>query len=767
MSNHIEKIFELIADRLPEIVPELNPKAAGHKYYLTCPDCKENSGFYYKNNPKYIGCSRQNKCGKSTNLWDFLAVRESWTGTREITRGLAALVGYSLPELSPATVERIERENEETRTREFAFMLFRSWFNSNPLAKETRDYLAGRGWTAAELDADEGIQDIGYFSVKALEADISAGMIEPGPVLDYIKEVTKGKSPAYSLVIPWRGPNGKIETFQFRAIDESRPPYLFPAGSEKGKILFNLHSARAARTDEIYLVEGVIDALRLAAAGLPNVVALGGCTLNPEHIRLLKAAKFKYIIAALDFDKAGESGAETAIRLLSAAGLESSFMQLPEGIKDPDLFLRSKRTVEELKALPLISGLSWLAERMFKIDEKNINERKRAFDHVIELAQTARFHLKDYEELFKTLAKHGTPPEALEEISEGIKTRQKKEDADKRVKEALKTALKKNEAGADPDEVFKIIEAARSETGNTARKIKSFTEFLKEKREAERRRDPSKPLGLPLSKFKNLEHQADGIQAGLYLIGAGPNVGKTAFSVNVAIDLIKTNPKAAIYFYTLDDSKSIIINRFLGALTLMQINKIQKGFSTSTEDNKRIDEAYETLARWNEEGRLYIKDIEEIKHIADIENGVRAEKEAGRPVVVFVDALYNLQVDTMTGAGIREMNIDRAIQIKGIVDKFDIPLFCTVEIRKNPKRTGGAQEKTAAPTLDDIMETGKFAYNANLVWILHSVNEQKDGETFIDVEISCVKNKLNYDKKKRDLKFYPQKSIIDEVRERL
>jgi DNA primase len=767
MIEHLNKIYDLIRGKIKEIFSELEPRESGKNFSVICPDCKKRDAFIGPVLP-LIYCNHRTNCGFKMTFWDYLQRRDGWS-QGDTLRGMAALVGYNLPALSTEQAARIERDNEDARTREKAFMIFRSWFEGESEAKPAREYLAGRGWSGRELDPLDGIQEIGYFNVKLLERDIAAGMIAAGPVLDFIKEIIPGLpggGKAHPLAIPWRSRGGKIEAFQFRAIDgETRPPYLFIKGTEKGKILFNLPAARAARTDEIYIVEGVIDALRLTAGGLPNVVALGGCEFNDEHIRLLNAAKFKHAILILDFDQTGEGGAEKAIRLLSAAGVHSSFMQLPEGIKDPDLFLRSGRTVEELKALPIISGLSWLAERMFKIDEKNVNERRRAFDRVIELAQTARFHLKDHEELFKTLERHGTPPDTLTEIYEGIKARQKKEDADKRVKEAFKTAQKKIEAGAATDEVFKIIEAARPEVRTEAKPVKNFIEFLKEKREAERRRDPSKPLGLPLNKFKNLEHQTDGIQAGLYLIGAGPNVGKTAFSVNIVIDLIKTNQELTVYFYTLDDSKSIIVNRFLGAMTGRQINKIQKGFSTSEDDNRQIDEAYETLARWNKQGRLYVKDIEEIKHIADIENDVKSEKDAGRAVIVFIDALYNLQVDTMTGTGIREMNIDRAIQIKGIVDKYEIPLFCTVEIRKNPKRTSG-QDKTA-PTLDDIMETGKFAYNANLVWILHSAEGQREGEPHIDVEISCVKNKLNYDKKKRDLKFYPQTSIIDEVKERL
>lgn len=479
MSEHLNKIYDLIREKIKEIFQELDPRASGKNFSVTCPECKKHDAFIGPALP-IIKCNHRTNCGYQSSFWDYLQAREGWT-QGETLRGLAGLVGYNLPALSTEQAARIERANEDARTRERAFMLFRSWFEFEPAAAPAREYLKARGWSDGELEI---IDDIGFFSVTLLERDIAAARIEPGPVLDYIKEIISGKpgeparkwNPAHSLAIPWRGPGGRIETFQFRAEnDATDPKYIFARGTEKGKILFNFQAARAARKDEIYIVEGVIDALRLTAGGLPNVVALGGCALNEDHIRLLKAAGIKHATMILDLDKAGEDGTEKGIKLLSAAGVNTSFLRLPTGVKDPDEFLRSGRTVEELKALPIISGLSWLAERIYQVDDENVIERRRAFDRVIELAQTARFHLKDYEELFKTLAKHGTPPEALAEISEGIKARQRKEDADKRVKEALKTALKKTETGATPDEVFKIIEAARSEAGNTARPIKTLS----------------------------------------------------------------------------------------------------------------------------------------------------------------------------------------------------------------------------------------------------------------------------------------------------
>lgn len=761
MKEHLTKIYDLLNDKLSEIIPELNPKKSGGKHYLKCSKCEDKSAFYYPNS-RLIMCNHRTSCGLKISLWDYLAEREGWKDNGEALRGLATLAGYSLPPQSPEQIERQNVRRLESQQREAAFLMFRCWFDFEPEAMSAREYLKGRGWTTNEIDGE--IQEVGFFSQKRLESGIIDGTITPGPVLEYIKKIRPSTWPeTYALVIPWRGPSGEIETFQFRAIDNTAaPPYLFAPGENKGHILFNLNEARRARTDEIYIVEGIIDALRLTAGGLPNVVALGGRDLNEKHLEALKAAKFKHIILMLDNDGPGIDGTIKAIRMLSGAGLNSTFLQLPASVKDPDEFLRKGGTVAELTGLKQVGGLSWLAEKIMRTSGKSIIENRKAFDGVIELAETSKPHLEDYKELFKTLERYGTAPDIVEDIYQGITTKKKAEAETEKINQVLTNAQRKAASGATPAEILKMLESLKPETADK-KPVKSFIDYLHEKREIERKRDPQKPLGLPLTKFKNIEFQTDGIQSGLYLIGAGPNVGKTAFSVNLAIDLIRTNRDLAIYFYTLDDTKGIIVNRFLGALTSFQINQIQKGFKTSEEDNQKIDEAYGTLASWHKQGRLYIKDIEEIKHIADIESDVRSQKEAGRKTVVFVDALYNLEVESNTPGGIREMNIDRAAQIKGIVDRLDIPLFCTVEVRKQGKKD---PKKVAIElTLDDIMETGKFAYNANLVWFLEGDRKEDEPDAAaIEVKISCKKNKLNYDKRTRNLMFYPQTSIIDEVK---
>ena len=100
--------------------------------------------------------------------------------------------------------------------------------------------------------------------------------------------------------------------------------------------------------------------------------------------------------------------------------------------------------------------------------------------------------------------------------------------------------------------------------------------------------------------------------------------------------------------------------------------------------------------------------------------------------------LYNLEVGDKFKGGIREENIERARQVKQLVDPHRIPILTTGDLRKKTKEEG----KDKAPTVHDLMETGKFAYNANVVWMLYGKTEDlKSDEPTLTLEY--VKNKLS------------------------
>ena len=103
-------------------------------------------------------------------------------------------------------------------------------------------------------------------------------------------------------------------------VDEMHPKYMISANSclfKKRMAFFNQKalSAKGTENEDLYVVEGVFDALSMIAAGIRNVVCPFGNSLSDEHVEMLRKSG-KNIVLAFDDDKAGE---EATIRALGYA----------------------------------------------------------------------------------------------------------------------------------------------------------------------------------------------------------------------------------------------------------------------------------------------------------------------------------------------------------------------------------------------------------------------------------------------------------------
>lgn len=261
-------------------------------------------------------------------------------------------------------------------------------------------------------------------------------------------------------------------------------------------------------------------------------------------------------------------------------------------------------------------------------------------------------------------------------------------------------------------------------------------------------------LGYRLNKFKQIEKDLDGLQAGLYVIGGDTNIGKTAFLINLFLDAIETNPDLYGLFFSLDDSTDIILNRILAIKAGLPINDIRKPNTLDKPrkaDRARAYSELEALA-----GRFRIEDSTKIQDFTALDHHIRQVIGQGKQLVIAIDGLQNLDTGE-NETNIREKNIARANIIKGLVTAYSVPILTTVEFRKR----GVGESTNREPTLNDIMETGKFAYNANLVYLL-SVD---DPDNLEKVSLRVGKNKLSASKQGRYLAFNRETAEITETGE--
>lgn len=273
-----------------------------------------------------------------------------------------------------------------------------------------------------------------------------------------------------------------------------------------------------------------------------------------------------------------------------------------------------------------------------------------------------------------------------------------------------------------------------------------LTKQLTEKYERDANRDYDKPLGYELTRFKTLSRNVDGIQPGFYIVAGPTNTGKTSFLCNLCLDLLDTNPELTGIYFSMDDSRDVILNRLLSIKTGIPLNKVQRRQSTDRHDSM-LREGYGYLSGLAKDERLFIRDMSEIHDIQTLE--VEIKRRLKGPLFVIIDALYNLEVGLEGDQ--RKENIERANRLKALSNTYQIPVLTTGELLKGSTRQTIQQKdgkKTSVgkiPTIHDLMETGKFAYNANLVLMIYPEKwDDYDNEDEPIMRLKYEKNKLSH-----------------------
>jgi len=105
------------------------------------------------------------------------------------------------------------------------------------------------------------------------------------------------------IVIPLHDADGSLVGHVGRRLVDTEPRYWFQREVPRKAILFNLHRVKAAKSDTVILVEGVLDAAAVHQLGMPNVVASLSCQVSANQRALL--SRFRRVFVLFDADAAG------------------------------------------------------------------------------------------------------------------------------------------------------------------------------------------------------------------------------------------------------------------------------------------------------------------------------------------------------------------------------------------------------------------------------------------------------------------------------
>jgi DNA primase catalytic core len=231
----------------------------------------------------------------------------------------------AVKEKMPATVVLLPRTPAESKLLERVVDFYRRSFEDD-----------GRG--AAYLREQRGIRDTSIFETYRLglctgklretlppSGEIVDGLRTLGVINDRDVEIFYG-----SIVFPLLGEGGEVVSLYGRRILEGETRHLYLPGPRRG--IFNRHAAKSA---EVILVEGILDAVALMSCGYTNALPLDGTEgLREEHLALLRAEHVAEAYLCLDGDTAGRAARDKVAARLRDAGFTVHVVALPDG-KDP------------------------------------------------------------------------------------------------------------------------------------------------------------------------------------------------------------------------------------------------------------------------------------------------------------------------------------------------------------------------------------------------------------------------------------------------
>ncbi len=179
------------------------------------------------------------------------------------------------------------------------------------------------------------------------------------------------------ITFPIANESAKIVAFGARALGDDQPKYLNSPETpiySKSNVLYHLDRAKDAlrRADFAILVEGYMDAIAVARAGISNVVASCGTALAEP-------------------DMAGQAATERSLTALLEQDFEVRVLALPPiGDKkaDPDLFIREKGAdayLKQVKEAP--PYVDYLIRRASQMDLTTGEGKRRAVNFLLPYVQ--------------------------------------------------------------------------------------------------------------------------------------------------------------------------------------------------------------------------------------------------------------------------------------------------------------------------------------------------------------------------------------------
>jgi replicative DNA helicase len=246
-------------------------------------------------------------------------------------------------------------------------------------------------------------------------------------------------------------------------------------------------------------------------------------------------------------------------------------------------------------------------------------------------------------------------------------------------------------------------------------------------------KDKNKLRGIPTG-YKDLDNMLAGLQrSDLFILGARPSMGKTAFALSLAHQ-VATKAKEPVLIFSLEMSKEQLVDRLLAMESGVDAWALRTGNLTDS-DFEKLGEAMGTLS----EAKIYIDDTPGIT-VSDLRTKARREAHQHQLGLIIVDYLQLMSGGSKFGSSdnrVQEISeISRGL--KGVARELNVPLIAAAQLSRSVE-----SRSPQIPQLADLRESGSIEQDADVVAFLYRedyYNPDSERKNIMDVLVKKHRN---------------------------
>lgn len=235
--------------------------------------------------------------------------------------------------------------------------------------------------------------------------------------------------------------------------------------------------------------------------------------------------------------------------------------------------------------------------------------------------------------------------------------------------------------------------------------------------------------------YKSLDSYTAGFQnSDMIVLAARPGVGKTTFALNLAYNICSISDKSVLFF-SLEMGGIQLATRVLSSISFVESSKIRTGNLSDTDMRNLIDASYDF-----ENKKLFIRDST-LLTIADLRNECMKVKMKEGLDIVFIDYLQlmvagdNYKNANKNGFMSRQEEVAAISRnIKALAKDLNIPIVALSQLHRE------AENRSGAPQLSDLRESGAIEQDADIVMLIHRPNKEDSQDPRVDVALAKHRN---------------------------